>query len=118
MRSYHRLVAWRASHDLCIDTLRVCDGSYHPRAAAVIGQLRRAVVSIETNIVEGYALRTRPLFRRHIRIALGSAVETERLLSICSELGYFPHRSVTPLLRTADRTVALLYRLLESLGRP
>jgi four helix bundle protein len=83
-----------------------------------MGQLRRAVVSIETNIVEGYALRTRPLFRRHIRIALGSAVETERLLAICAELGYVPHLRVAPLLRTADRTVALLYRLLESLVKP
>jgi four helix bundle protein len=81
-----------------------------------MGQLKRAVVSIEANIVEGFALRTRPLFRRHIRIALGSAVESERLLAICAELGYLPQDRVKPLLAVADRTIGLLYGLLASLG--
>ncbi len=40
--------------------------------------------------MEGYALQTKPQFLRHLRIALGSAVEVERLLEIAAELDYLP----------------------------
>ena len=56
MDSYRSLDAWQLAHDLCIKTLKACDGNYHPKSRALFDQLRRAVISVETNIVEGYAL--------------------------------------------------------------
>lgn len=56
--------------------------------------MRRAIVSVEANIVEGYALGTVPMYRRHLRIALGSAAEAECLLNIADERGYLPRETV------------------------
>ena len=88
MDSYKTLVAWQRAHEALITTLKATDRYYHARARAVFDQLRRAIVSIEANIVEGYALRTPLLFRRHLRIALGSAAEAECLVRVCAEMEY------------------------------
>ena len=88
MDSYRSLVAWKRAHQALITTLQATDRAYHPRAASLFAQIRRAVISVEANIVEGYALNTAPLCRRHLRIALGSAAEAECLVRAAGELGY------------------------------
>jgi four helix bundle protein len=55
---------------------------------ALFDQIRRAAISVEANIVEGYALNTAPLCRRHLRIAFGSAAEAECLTRAAVEIGY------------------------------
>ncbi len=114
MDSYKSLVAWKWAHQLCLDTLTATEPPCEQRTWAVFDQLRRAVVSVEANIVEGYALRTAPLFRRHLRIALGSAAEAECLLNIASEKEYLQPSTVRPLLEVANRTIGALYGLLRS----
>lgn len=117
MESFKSLSAWKCAHRLCIETYRETERDYRLPAAPIYSQLRRAVLSVECNIVEGYALRTAPLFRRHVRIALGSAVESERLINIASELGHLRPDVVSRLLPVADRTIGLLYGLLRKLEK-
>ena len=88
MNSYRTLSAWKQAHAALIATYRATDAAYHPRKISLFDQIRRAVVSVEANIVEGYALNTVPLFRKHLRIAFGSAAEAETLLRVAAELGY------------------------------
>ena len=88
------------------------------RSWAVVEQLRRAALSADVNLVEGYALGTAPLFRRHARIALGSAAEAQRLLAIAAVREYLPPATTTALLGLADRTVACLVGLLRSSSLP
>jgi four helix bundle protein len=66
------------------------DRASHPRAFGLFDQLKRATLSVEANIVEGYALGTAPLCRRHLRIAFGSAAEAECEARVARELGYLP----------------------------
>jgi four helix bundle protein len=80
MNSYRTLSAWKRAHEALIVTFRATDDAYHPRKHAIFDQIRRAVVSVEANVVEGYALNTAPLFRKHLRIAFGSAAEAETLV--------------------------------------
>jgi four helix bundle protein len=90
MHKYQSLTAWKRGHEAVLLTLRSTDAAYHPRAGALFDQLRRATISIEANLVEGYALATPALFRRHVRIALGSAAEAECLTRMAQELEYLP----------------------------
>lgn len=85
MRKYQSLAVWRRAHQLLIDTFRITDRAFTARVRPLFDQIRRAVVSIEANIVEGYALGTHALFRRHVRIALGSAAEAETLVRAAAE---------------------------------
>jgi len=114
VRSYQTLVAWKRAHEALLLALRATDAAYHPRAKNLFDQLRRATISIEANIVEGYALNTPGLCRRHLRIAFGSAAEAETLGRAAAELGYLDESAVKPLLKTLDGTLGALHGLLRS----
>ena len=114
MNSYKSLIAWQKASELCLATLETVDEAWQPRAAKLFEQLRGAVISADVNIVEGYALNTVPLFRRHLRIAIGSAAEAERLLEIAAKRGYLAPAKVEPLRQMADGTIRALFGLVRS----
>jgi four helix bundle protein len=72
------------------------------------------VISIEANIVEGYALSTTLNFRRHLRIALGSAAETECLVRIGAELHYLPTKESGEMLVLLDGVLRTLFGLVRN----
>lgn len=89
------------------------DAAFHPRSKALFDQLRRAAISVEANIVEGYALGTPLQFRRHLRIAMGSAAEAECLTRAAGELEYLPSDVAARLEALLERTMAALHGLLR-----
>jgi four helix bundle protein len=113
MHSYRSLVAWQQAHAALLGVLRATDAAYHPRAKNLFDQLRRATISIEANIVEGYALNTAPLCRRHIRIAIGSAAEAECLIRAITELAYLDPATATAL----EGSIGMALRALSGLMR-
>ncbi len=113
MNAYRTLVAWQLAHQVCIKVLRGIDDAWQPHAGAIMEQLRRAVISIEANIVEGHALRTPAYFKKHARIAFGSAAESEILLQDCLELEYLPEALVNETLPVLNRCMRTLRGLLN-----
>jgi four helix bundle protein len=118
MDGYKSLEAWKFAQQLSLGVLEATDGPMARPSWAVVDQLRRAALSADVNLVEGYALGTAPLFRRHARIALGSAAEAQRLLVVAGQRRYLPEATVTVLLHLADRTIACLVGLLRSRRLP
>jgi four helix bundle protein len=114
MRKYRSLVVWQRAHSLSVSMLRATDRHYHPRSRAVFDQLRRAALSVEANIVEGYALSTTPQFRRHLRIALGSAAEVECFLEVVGEVEYLPRATLDELLPLTDLIIGNLFGLVRN----
>src|SRR5438445_9864638 len=88
MYKYQSLEAWKRAHAAAVLVMRVTDEPHHPRTRSLFEQLRRAAISVEANIVEGYALTTPALYRRHLRIGMGSAAEAERLARNDGELAH------------------------------
>jgi len=88
VHKYQTLIAWQRAHKLALLAMRATDAAYHPRARSLFDQIRRAAVSVEANIVEGYALGSSAQFRKHLRIAMGSAAEVECLVRLTRELQY------------------------------
>ena len=116
MEKYRSLVAWQIAHRLSVRTLKITDAAYHPRARFLFDQMRRASTSVEANIVEGYALSTRPQFRRHLRIALASAAEAERQVKLAGEVEYLSKSDTQELVQLTERTMRLIFGLLRKLG--
>ena len=114
MYAYQRLEAWKHAHRALMLTLKSSDDAYHPRSKALFDQLKRAAISVEANIVEGYALRTVPLFQRHLRIAIGSAAEAETLIRAASEAGYLDAAISRKLAIAFDDTLGALIGLFRS----
>jgi|SRR6185503_10858472 four helix bundle protein len=114
MKSYRSLIAWQKASRFSVAILQTLDAAWKPRSAAVFDQLRRAAVSADVNIVEGYALGTVPLYRKHLRIAVGSAAEAERLLEICSTRGYLEADVAAGLARQVEEVLATLFGVLRT----
>lgn len=113
MDKYRSLAVWRKAHEVVLLILRSADAHYHPRSRALFDQMRRAAISVEANVVEGYALGTSALFRRHVRIALGSAAETECLVRIAAEMNYLPPSVIVNARGHINETIAMLFTLLR-----
>ena len=68
---------------------------------ALTNQIRRAVVSVPSNIAEGQGRNSDKEFLYHLSIAYGSLMETETQLQIASNLGYIEQAEVERLLANA-----------------
>jgi four helix bundle protein len=115
VRKYRSLIAWQRAREGTLHTFTTTNAAYHPRATALFDQLRRAVLSIELNIVEGYALGTRAQFVRHLRIAIGSAAEAQCATEIAETLQYLPEPATKRLSKLLDEILACLHGLLRRL---
>jgi len=114
MDSYRSLVAWQQAHAVVLLVLRGTNRGAQPRTWALFDQLRRAAISIEANIVEGYALRGPLQFRRHLRIALGSAAEAECLLNLAQELEFLSSDIAADIRAPLDRCIGALVGLVRT----
>lgn len=114
MYAYRTLEAWKRAHQVALHVMQATDVPTHPRARSLFEQIRRAVVSVEANIVEGYALGTPALCRRHLRIAMGSAAEAECLTRLAGELGYLGDEIVKLSERKLGDTMRALHGLLRN----
>jgi four helix bundle protein len=119
MDSYRSLEAWKKAHAAALLAHRAVPTVSQGKSFALFEQLRRAAVSVEANIVEGYALNTAGLCRRHFRIAVGSAAEAECLVRLAFELSYLERQIAEELERELGETMRLLRGLLRRpLGAP
>lgn len=117
MNKYRSLAAWQHAHELALLTLRSTTRGYRPESRALFEQLRRATISIEANIVEGYALGTPLQFRRHLRIALGSAAESECLIEIAREVSALSEPDLKRMASLIDGVLKTLFGLVRSFGQ-
>lgn len=80
-------------------------------------QLRRAVLSVPTNIAEGSKRQTNPEYARFLNIAEGSLAETEYLLMVSRDLGYLPLATVKPVLADTSEIAKMLRGLRAKVGK-
>ena len=66
-------------------------------------QIRRAAVSIPSNIAEGQGRNSAKEFRQFLSISLGSVAEMETQLILSKEISYLTAQELNPLLSTLDR---------------
>jgi four helix bundle protein len=91
------LKVWQKSHRLVLDVYRATADFPMEERFGITSQLRRAVVSIATNIAEGSKRRTPFDYARFLNIAEGSAAEAEYLMMVSRDLGYMPAQTAAPL---------------------
>jgi four helix bundle protein len=88
MSKYKNLIVWQKANDLAIKVYRLTETFPKKETFGITSQLRRASLSVPTNIVEGYGRRSKKELSHFIDIARGSLAETEYLLEFSKELGY------------------------------
>ncbi|HEY1525199.1 MAG TPA: four helix bundle protein [Candidatus Angelobacter sp.] len=79
---------WKKAHDLTLELYRVSQRFPREEIYGIMGQLRRAAVSIGANLAEGCGRRTSTELARFVRIALGSASELDYHFLLSRDLGF------------------------------
>lgn len=87
-RSYKDLVAWQKSMDLVTAIYKAAAGFPKDELFGLTSQLRRAAVSIPSNVAEGQGRLSEKEFRHFLGQARGSLMEVETQLQIAANLGY------------------------------
>lgn len=88
MQRFTDLLVWQRSHALTPEIYRLTTGFPNSERFGLISQMRRAALSVPTNIVEGSKRVGKSDFARFLNIAEGSLVETESLLLVSRDLGF------------------------------
>jgi four helix bundle protein len=88
IEDYRDLIVWRKAMDLVIEVYRLTRSFPREELYALTSQIRRAVVSIPSNIAEGQARHSTAEFRNFLSIAQGSRAEVETQIAIAKRLGY------------------------------
>jgi four helix bundle protein len=113
MRDHKSLIAWQRARCVSLNVVCLARDHWSPWASAILHQLQRASLSVQLNIAEGHALRSRSRFRNHLTIAYGSAVETVELLELALDAGCWPEQTANDTLALAIESRALLLGLLK-----
>jgi four helix bundle protein len=113
IRGFKDLIVWQRSVALAVKIYQITRNYPREETYGLTSQLRRAAVSIPSNIAEGHGKGSRPSFASHIDIALGSAAELETQLEISLKIGFLSQSDSDSLLAELNEIVKMLYGLLN-----
>ena len=116
-RSYKDLVAWQKSMDLVTAIYRTSGSFPKEELFGLTSQLRRAAVSIPSNIAEGQGRLSEKEFRHFLGLARGSLMELETQLQIAENLGYLKSESSAALMQVCAEVGRILNGLLASVSK-
>lgn len=113
--NYQDLIVWQKAMDLGVECYKLTECLPKSELYGLCSQLRRAVVSISSNIAEGQGrIHTRE-FIHHLGIANGSRCEVETQLQLATRIGYFQPAQIEPLLALSAEIGRMLHTLIRRL---
>ena len=113
--SYQDLEAWQSAMDLVDQIYRMTTKFPDRERFGLVNQLRRAAVSVPSNIAEGQGRKMRKQFALFLRIARGSVQEVETQLLIAGRLNFATQEEIRQVLDQCAQTGRLLAGLLRSI---
>ncbi|HXE09148.1 MAG TPA: four helix bundle protein [Acidobacteriaceae bacterium] len=116
--TYRDLQVWQSSIDLAEAIYRLTSSFPSSEIYGLTSQMRRASVSVASNIAEGWGRRSRIEYRRFIQMALGSNDELQTQLVIAERLGFGNKRMLADSAGLSGRIGRMLVALHRVLHRP
>jgi four helix bundle protein len=113
MQRFTELQVWQRGHSLVLSVYRMTTGSPQNERYGLTSQLRRAALSVFTNIAEGSKRLTPQEYARFLNIAEASLAETEYLVMVSRDLGYMTATIATK----AFSEISELSRMLHALRK-
>lgn len=115
MHQFKELLIWKKSRFFCTEIYLITSTFPSDEKFGITNQLRRASVSIPSNIAEGSSRNSNKDFARFLEIAIGSAYEIETQLLIASDLGFFKQEKLEPLLLQLEEIIKMTSKFRSTL---
>ena len=115
LKSYRDLVVWQKAMDLVVEIYKLTKKLPREERFGLTSQMRDAVVSIPSNIAEGYCRRRRGEYLHFLGIASGSLGELETQMIACGRLNFLTREDATTAWPLSQDVSRLLSSLMESL---
>ena len=116
MQTHENLLVWRKSVNLCLLIYKVTKDFPASEMYGLSSQMRRAAVSIPSNIAEGRRRGTDLDFRHFLRMAHGSCAELETQLFISKELSFFGEKEFNTAKAQITEISKMLHGMIKKLA--
>ncbi len=116
--SYRDLVAWQKAMQLAKATYDLTSNFPREETYGLTSQMRRAAVSVPSNIAEGQARHYKPEFVRFLRHAKASVAELETQAQLAAMCGFLDERGLKAYLRLTDEVSRIIAGLIASMIPP
>jgi four helix bundle protein len=116
-KPHKRLDVWNKSIDLTVDIYKLSERFPRSEVYGLTGQMRRAAVSVPSNIAEGAARQTRKEFVNYLHMAQGSLSELDTHLVIANRLEYIVKETHEEIENKIETISKMLTGLIKSLKR-
>lgn len=109
-----KLIVWQRAHELTLLTYKLTESFPKSEVFGLSSQMRRAAVSIGSNITEGKARGTKKEYKRFLFIAKGSNEELRYQLLVSKDLGYIDSESF---IRADSKSIEITKMLNSLIGK-
>jgi len=113
-KNYRDLIVWQKAMDVATEIFKISKKLPQEELFALSDQIRRAAVSIPSNIAEGQARISKKEFIRFLSIAQGSRSELETQLLLAVKVGYLSDSDIDKVMGLLEETGKLLTSLIHS----
>ncbi|GAB4482934.1 MAG: four helix bundle protein [Thermodesulfovibrionales bacterium] len=116
LKNYNELKVWQESFGLCKDVCRLAKSFPREEIYGLTSQMRRAAVSVPSNIAEGYGRKTTPEYVRSLYIAYGSLCELETQLLLARDMKFMEDEALSAVFNRIgdiERMLKAMMRKLE-----
>jgi four helix bundle protein len=115
LKNYKELQVWQKGYQLCLQIYKITKKFPKEEQYGLISQIRRAAVSVPSNIAEGYGRKTTSDYLRSLYIAYGSNCELETQIMLSRDLNYIFSNDSEKLLNEIREVERMLKALIKSL---
>lgn len=112
---YRDLVVWQKSMLLAKKVYQLISLLPSDEKYALADQMKRAAISIPSNIAEGEARKSKREFIQFLSFANGSRAELETQLLLCCEIGYLNRHQIEELMMMCEEISKMIYALVKKL---
>ncbi|WP_420384890.1 four helix bundle protein [Roseivirga sp.] len=116
MKGFRSLIVWQKAHHLALEVYKASESFPKPEQFAVTNQLRRAALSVPTNIAEGSGRKSKKEYAQFLNISMGSIHETEYLLEFSKDLEYIEEPLATAFFEKIEEIKSMLFVLIKNLN--
>jgi four helix bundle protein len=115
MKNYRSLIVWQKAHAVALEVYRITKQFPREETYHLSNQLRRAAVSVASNIAEGTGRFTQRDFAHYLQVAMGSNQEIEYLVLLSCDLDYISQEVHDKLNAEVNKVRAMLIKLISNM---